>query len=134
LSIDGIYGEETRLAVKAFQEIRGLDISGTVDNITNDEIYEVYKYGAKEPLENVLLESDFPISPGDIGRSVGIINHLLGELRKIYVEIPRVDKGNYYGKATEEALKVFEEIAGLETTGVVDVRLYNRMTREIKGK
>ncbi len=132
LSIDGIYGEETRLAVAAFQELEGLAVSGNVDIITNDKIYSVYKSGVVEKVENTFSERDFPISIGFGGALAESINRLLFDLRKIYVDIPRADNGSYYGRSTEAAVKAFEEIVGLEPTGAVDVRLYNRMVRETR--
>ena len=39
---DGIYGPETRSAVKIFQEIHNLPVTGTVDEQSNSKIYDEY--------------------------------------------------------------------------------------------
>ncbi|MDY3845985.1 MAG: peptidoglycan-binding domain-containing protein [Eubacteriales bacterium] len=49
ISIDGIYGENTRTAVMDFQKKYGIPATGIVNYETWQAIYSVYKYGKKYP-------------------------------------------------------------------------------------
>ena len=106
LSIDGIYGDEMRIAVKAFQKMQGLDATGIVDNITNDKIYAVYKNGISDAVESPFDEREFPVSIGAFGAVASAINHMLFKLRSIYEDIPRADNGNYFGRSSENVLPI----------------------------
>ena len=43
ITIDGIYGEETSNAVRYFQELYGLPVTGTVDFLTLLFLFDVYE-------------------------------------------------------------------------------------------
>lgn len=43
ITIDGIYGEETKNAVRYFQELYGLPVTGIVDLLTFLFLFDVYE-------------------------------------------------------------------------------------------
>jgi peptidoglycan hydrolase-like protein with peptidoglycan-binding domain len=127
---DGIYGEETVSAVKAFQKMWGLRETGVVDLVTNNAIYSAFI----DTVDTILLTKnnarDFPVYNGSSGIAVAEVNLLLRKLRKIYIDLPRSDTGDYFGYNTLSAVKYMQEIFGLDPSGVVDVALFNRLVRE----
>ena len=131
IGIDGIYGEETRKAVSAFQRLYGIKESGIVDLVTNDTVYIAFAQSDGVDIISVLSESDFPVSYGSYGTEVNALNYLLKELRGRYVDLPRPSEGAFFGRETEATVKALERIFGEEESGVVDARLYNRMINEL---
>jgi len=128
---DGVFGEETRLAVEAFQGIYGIEKSGIVDYETNEAIYSVYLNGRGEDSVSITDLADLPLSFGKSSLSVLILNMLLSELRASFADIPRVSKDNYFGKSTENAVKALETMFGYKVSGIVDEKLYKRILREV---
>ncbi len=133
IAIDGIFGDETKEAVKAFQRYKGIDESGIVDFLTFTLIYEEFKLA--EDLYNaesyIIDEKLFPLKLGDSGNEALYINLLLDELADVYSSIERVDVKPYFSLATEKAVKALREIFLLESTPVVDLLLYERMKYEL---
>lgn len=130
LTPDGIYGDETRLAVSEFQEIVGLAKSGVVDRETNDALYLAYKQGIEVDVLSGFGNDDFPIRIGSVGVHVEILNSNLKILRGLYTDLPRADRGDYYGISTERTVIALEKIFGYEPSGTVNAALYNRIARE----
>ena len=131
IAIDGIYGEETRLAVMAFQAMRGILESGVVDSVTNEAIYNAYLKATESEVKSQFSNSDFPVSYGSNSRSVEAINRILKDLTEIYKDIPSADRGSYFGFNTRAAVEAYEAITGRTPSGIVDSELYNRMVREV---
>ena len=132
VSIDGIYGAETRLAVMRFQTMRGIEASGIVDVVTNEELYKMYQKAIESEIKSEFSNNDFPILFGSNSRAVKSLNNILRDLSVTYKEIPASDRGSYFGYNTKIAVEAFEEIIGRQPSGIVDSELYNRMLRETK--
>ena len=130
LTPDGIYGEETRAAVIAFQVIMGLEGSGIVDIETNDAIYSVYESQADVEIISEFDVGDFPVAQGSGGAQVGAVNRILNSLRDVYADMPRADRGDRFGQETKRAVKYIETVFGRAPSGVVDAELYSRIVRE----
>ena len=134
VAIDGIYGEETREAVRVFQRIVGLDENGNVDYETFTMLYAEYLNA------QLLIESEkffidtkiFPVKEGDMGREILYINLMLDELGKIYSEMGRVDIKPYFTQSSENAVKELRKIFMLESSPVIDLLLFNKMRHELK--
>lgn len=133
--IDGIYDTATEDAVRAFQTLRGLDPTGKVDKTTWDMIFKEFSQiiEANDRSNNINL---FPSAPenyaaslGEVSSFVAIIQLVLRELSIIY-DIPTTEISGVYDKATEDAIKEFQRISGLTTTGKVDLITWNRLIRD----
>ena len=133
VAIDGIYGEETREAVRKFQEIYGLYESGTVDRETFDLLNKIYlDILLREEVINAVLTNDpFPLSLGSQGNEVLILNVMLIELEKTYQDIGSVKKSSYYSIETENAVTNLQKIFRVEENGVVDALFYDRLKDEL---
>ena len=133
VAIDGIYGEETREAVREFQKIYGLYESGTVDRETFDLLNEMYlDVLLREEASNAVLVTDpFPLSLGSQGNEVLILNVMLLELEKTYRDIGSVKKSSYYSTETENAVTNLQRIFRVRENGVVDALFYDRLKDEL---
>ncbi len=135
VGIDGIYGPETERAVRAFQEIAGLPVSGTVDQETWEALYAYYladqaKHGAPERISHFpRLPEDYTLEVGEQQFLVSIIQNALRELAIDYdwpVEVPLT---GVYDEATAAAVRVLQQLSGLPATGGVDRATWNALAR-----
>ena len=132
VSIDGIYGEETREAVIAFQKYKGVEESGVVDYLTFTLLSEEFKLAKfLYQADNFIIEaSHFPIKLGDFGNEALLINLMLDELSEFY-DLGRVDVKPYFNSATEDAILNLRRIYMLDGEAVVDALLFDKMRYEL---
>ncbi|MBQ8718536.1 MAG: peptidoglycan-binding protein [Clostridia bacterium] len=143
VAIDGIYDQQTRDAVIAFQHSIGLEETGTVDYSTWTLLFEAYIASVLQHEEPAGF-SPFPRFP--TGYSIGsgnrqflveIIQYILNELSTEIVDIPRNAQGGMYDEDTEQGIRSFQRTHLLKETGRVDkttwnalVAAYNQMQRQ----
>jgi peptidoglycan hydrolase-like protein with peptidoglycan-binding domain len=143
VAIDGVYTQETRDAVLAFQRSIGLQETGTVDYATWTQLFEAYMASVLRHEEPEGF-SPFPRFP--IGYSVGsgnrqflveIIQYILNELSTELINIPRNAQNGLYDEDTEQGIRNFQRTHLLKETGRVDkktwnalVAAYNQLQRE----
>ena len=122
----GIYDEETFNAVKKFQEIFGLPITGIVDKATWYKIKYVYTSVKKlsdlysEGLtkdEATFLYTD-SLNYGDTGIEVEYVHYFLDALAFLDEDIPRLQTNSIYNNNTITMVKAFQEKYNLPVTGV----------------
>ena len=133
VAIDGIYGNETREAVKAFQAVYGLNENGFVDLDTFDLLYFHYldAIAERNRQDYVITDEGFPILLGSQSIDVLSIHLLFEELEKTYSDIGKARRETYYSKNSENITKELQKIFNMEITGVVDAIFYERMLQEI---
>ncbi len=76
-----------------------------------------------------LIESypGYPISNGDRGEDVIVIQRSLNEISNNYPSIPKVDVDGVFGDATEEAVKTLQRIFNLTPDGIVGLATWYRI-------
>ena len=133
VSIDGIYGIETRDAVKEFQKIYGIEESGKVNKETFDLLFLIYNTAITElnEIDFLISEEGFPVKRGDQNSDVAVINHALRQLRETFPDITRADKSDYFSLSGENAVKELQSIFGEKQSGRVDAALLKRFNKEI---
>ena len=133
VAIDGIYGNETRDAVSAFQLLNGIGVTGEVDRETFDALF--IEYDNIRILDSVadfiITDAHFPFKVGDQSDDVLHLNLLLVELQKSYRDIGDVRKSTYYSQQTATAVKNLQQIFLMEENGIVDALMYQRMKDEL---
>ena len=136
VSIDGIYGEETAVAVRSFQKSRGLLGDGIVDFSTFEALYSEYSAIENERLMSgyLLSSQGFPFKYGDYGNDVLHINSTFDELRRTYPEIEVETNKSYFGESTENSARYMQAVFQMEENGFVDEALYERMLLEIEAE
>lgn len=115
-TIDGIYGPETTRAVRQFQQIRGLDVTGIADEDTLDDLgvdLDLLAVGLSHPAHGFI--SGDSIGPNS---SLEDIRNLQRVLRTFGFDL-EVD--GVYGPATTQAVRAYEQTSGLTPVdGIAD--------------
>ena len=133
VAIDGVYGEETVVAVKAFQESIGLFADGVVDHKTFESMYGDFNEIETERLRKkyIFSSGSFPIKYGDNGNDVLVINTMLDELKGTYSEITLENNRRYFGHSTENSIRYMQSVFLIEESGIVDEITFDRLLLEI---
>lgn len=117
----------------------GLSQWGTVglaeEGFTPYEILTYYYGDDIDIVTNVPVRSGtpaypgFPISLGYVGNEARTIQVQLNRISRNYPAIPKIaDVNGTFDYATEDAVRTFQEIFGLEPTGIVDSATWNKIT------
>jgi len=133
---DGIYGKETKEAVKIFQKISGLEANGIVDRKTLETLYRQYLEAKKLFDAPVLIDpfsaflKDGQITEGEEFALVSIIQVMLNSVAVSYDELSVIDVNGIFDDATKEAIKLFQTINGISPSGNVDKETWDRLAGE----
>ena len=125
VAIDGVFGNDTENAVKAFQREYGLVESGVVDEKTWDEIYDEFKgvvetvYGRDAFDISAYPYPGYSIKEGDEGENVLKIQKQLNAIANANNSITRVVEDGVFGEDTKNAVEDFQKYYGLEADGIV---------------
>lgn len=125
-SMLGIYDQETENAVKKFQEIFSLPVTGTVDKGTwykikyvytsVKKLSDLYSEGITEE-EATFLYTD-QLNYGDTGIEVEYIHYFLDAIAFLDNDIPRLQTNSIYNNNTITMVKAFQEKYNLPVTGI----------------
>ncbi|MBR6808099.1 MAG: peptidoglycan-binding protein [Clostridia bacterium] len=128
--IDGVFGSSTENSVRSFQSAYGTEVTGKVTPEDWDVISSVYRgilnvipEGFLPP--SVALYPGFPLRLGSEGEDVRYIQEYLNYISDTYTDIPRINADGDFGEATENAVKIYQEIFGLTPNGVVGSVTWN---------
>lgn len=133
---DGIFGEETRLSLTAFQRKYGLPVTGSADPETWARLFNEYlaSVEARTAPDPVFIFPRFPpdysVGRGDRSVYVAVIQLLLRDIITLYglnAELLPIDGD--FGELTERAVKDFQRIQRLPEDGRVDRVTWNRLAR-----
>ena len=138
---DGIYDEATKAAVTKFQEVFGLEVTGTVNQPTwyrMTYIYTSVKRIAELDSEGVRFEEieskyteDLKIGMQSI--EVSMLQYYLAVIGAYYDAVEPVEITGYFGENTERSVKSFQRVFGLPQTGEVDRDTRNDLYRAYQG-
>ena len=122
----GIYDEETTNAVKKFQEIFSLPITGIVNKATwykikyvynsVKKLADLYSEGLSEDEATFLYEDE--LNYGDTGIEVEFIHYFLDAIAFLDNDIPRLKTNSIYNNNSITMVKAFQKKYGLPVTGV----------------
>ena len=133
---DGIFGDETRVALEAFQRKYGLPITGTADSETWARLFDEYLASVEERTrpDPVFIfprhPTDYSLGRGDENIYVGVVQLLLREIITLYGEdAALLPLDGVFGESTERAVKDFQRIQRLPEDGRVDRITWNRLAR-----
>ncbi len=137
LDTDGYFGPITEEAVKEFQETFSLDVTGVMTPEDWDVLYSVYN-SIVETVTPDLNDQNYPGSPlsvGDSGDNVSLMQIYLNKISDVYSEIPRIEADGIFGPLTKNAVEAFQRRFNLRATGIIDlitweeiVEIYNFIT------
>ena len=122
----GIYDDETVEAVKKFQEIFSLPVTGIVDKATwykikyvytsVKKLSDLYSEGLSQNEATFLYEDE--LNYGDTGIEVEYIHYFLDAIAFLDPNIPRLQTNSIYNNNSVTMVKAFQEKYGLPITGV----------------
>ncbi len=123
----GIYDKETEDAVKKFQEIFSLPVTGVVDKATWYKIKYVYTsvkklsdlYSEGISLDEATFLYTDELKYGDTGIEVEYLHYFLDALAFLDNDIPRLKTNSTYNDNTVTMVKAFQNKYGLPVTGIV---------------
>ncbi len=126
---DGVYGTETKEAVKEFQKMAGLTESAIVDFETWTALSEMAESCLKKlekttpiyPFERLLAED--AVCLGETSDLVLLLQILINELDAY--DLAPLQLNGFFDKNTENAVKAIQEIHGLPSDGRVDKDTWN---------
>ena len=133
VTVNGIYDEDTRRAVSAFQRFYGTDVTGKVDEPTWNAVVSVYYDIAGDLVPEQPAYPGRPVRAGDSGEEVRYIQNALNPVRRGAKEIPPLDVDGMFGPRTENAVKAFQKYYGLGVDGVVGPLTWAKLSAEYAG-
>ncbi|MBE6610242.1 MAG: spore cortex-lytic protein [Ruminococcaceae bacterium] len=122
IAIDGIYGQNTRDAVTAFQRLAGIPETGVIDELTYSVLYDAYR-GILNSLPDsqfIGIARPFPgfvVTEGQSGEYVLALQEYLNVIAQTYPQIPEIAADGIFGPATANAVRAFQSTFGLPVTG-----------------
>lgn len=136
VAVTGVYNDETAEAVRRYQEMRRLPVTGVVDYRTWETLTAEYLL-ERELRTPVMIRAlpdlaEYATLPGQRGDEVLILQILLNALRSEY-DYPQVPLSGIYGVQTLDAVREFQRTNGLDMTGTADRRTWLRLTEEYNG-
>ncbi len=129
ISVDGIYGEETKNALIMYQNAKRIPPNGVVDFETTTLLYDDFLYyrTLNNSDKSILGDKNFPYAEGDKSRDVVHINTLLTQILAHYNGIDFDYTGDFYSDKTVEAVKFLQSVMNLEQDGIVSAEFYNKL-------
>ncbi len=124
---NGVYGEETAMAVAAFQRIFDLPVTGSVEKNTYYKL--LYVLDSIYRLNYLVLQggefSDIPVELravldyGDVGNQVKLLQYYLLFVSAFDSFVPPLEIVGVYGEKTYQSVMAFQRMFGFEPDGVV---------------
>ena len=129
INTDGLYGDETREAVRIFQIENDIPATGEVNKETWDRIFEKYKQSVYSTAQGEPIYpfpySSYTSSDGEQSDIILLIQLILSALSVIYDDFEDIEISGTNDKKTRDALKRFQGYHGLAETGVLDKQTWD---------
>lgn len=131
LPVDGIFGDETRLAVIQLQEKAGLPATGRVDLATWDAVMTASAAAAAKEASPARIYAyrlgQPPLAPGMREDAVYFLQIMLFRLCSIYTNLPAADApSGFFSENTAGVLRALQRRFGLTESGIADKETWNK--------
>lgn len=127
VSEDGVFGSRTRLAVREFQRVFGYTVDGIVGRNTWNGLNRVFGSVASGCLDDKNEVSGRVLRYGSSGSDVRALQEQLQTVRRALAPIPAITADGLYGRSTENAVRVFQGLVGLNRDGVAGKNTRTRL-------
>lgn len=132
---DGVFDPATQEAVRVFQQVFNMPVTGVVDKATWYRIKEIYTsvkkladlYSEGIRLDEAELLYPGQLTVGDTGLPVTTIQYYLNAFAYFNPYIPAVPIDGIYSSDTAAAVEVFQRQYGLDPTGITDRETWYKM-------
>lgn len=134
VSVSGNYDHVTETAVRRFQEMNRLPVTGITDPVTWEKIVGEYNTETRRRtpvmMRPIPTDPDYVTGIAERSDTVLILQIMLRALalRYDYPALPPLS--GVYGSQTADAVRYYQEINGLEATGRADRETWRRMSEE----
>jgi peptidoglycan hydrolase-like protein with peptidoglycan-binding domain len=140
-NVDGIFGSRTEAAVRAFQEIFGLEPDGIVGKATWYALVRLYTAVTRltelrsQGQRFYSISWEYPNSPqlGSTGEKVRHLQYMLAVISNYIPQIPDVEVDGVFGTGTQEAVLAAQQYFGLPQTGVVNAVTWEEIYDQFAG-
>ncbi len=124
ITVDGYFGEKTKEAVMAFQNLQGLTVDGIVGRDTWRSLTNAYNTVLKTippeyQTETSLIYPGYILSEGLENDDVKRLQTLLQSISAVNPSIPNVEINGVYDPTTAAAVSALQEFFGIPVTGTV---------------
>ncbi|MBE6626411.1 MAG: hypothetical protein E7628_04430 [Ruminococcaceae bacterium] len=131
--VNGEYDKATSDAVRYYQGINGIPVSGNTDMLTWDMITKEYRdeFMRRAPVYIYPIPRDpnYTSVAGERSDVIMILQIILGALRQNYDYNPPPISG-VYGRETADAVRDYQRVNGLPATGEADRETWHRLSEE----
>lgn len=132
IELTGVYDEETRDVVYAFQAQYGLPVTGVMDAPTWYKLFDVYMglVSSLTPEQLGVASMPFPgrfLRLGFEGDDVLALQKYLNAAAKAYSQIPQVAENGIFGEDTRDAVYAAQAVFGYPITGTAGPLLWSRL-------
>ena len=128
---DGIFGQQTRRSVTAFQKKYSMPQTGTIDNDTWDKILAVYtEIVERNMLPNqvrVFFHPHMKILPGETNDYLYPIQSVMLLLSKWFGNLGTLEITGENDSQTTAMVKKLQQIFRMEEDGIIDKRFWNKL-------
>nr|WP_300093013.1 peptidoglycan-binding protein [Sedimentibacter sp.] len=139
--VNGYYGESTVEAIKEFQKIFNLPVTGIIDQGTwyrGRYIFNAVTRHSELTVEGTIFRDVIEhtkdiLLQGDIRPLVEILQYYLNVLSVYHPSIPEVKFTGTFDTQTRNAVIEFQKFFGLSPTGIVDYETWDLIFRSILG-
>ena len=131
--IDGIFESNTERALREFQAMRGLPVTGRADRRTWDELYSMYRASVaeNEPPRTVAIlpfvAGEILLEKGDEGFTINVLQYMLRELGESLAELEEIEISGVFDEPTARAVRLFRKQNGLPEGETVDLVTWNTL-------
>lgn len=131
----GVFNEEMENQVKAFERFYGINPDGIVDFRTWQLINEIYRDIVNNLPEGyagatAVLYPGYNLTPGMRNDDVKEFQTYLRVIGQNIAAIPVIEATGYFGPETERAVIRFQELYGIEPTGIVGGLTWDTAAKE----
>lgn len=131
--IDGVFETDTRDALRAFQALKGLPVTGSANQETWELLYAVYRASLSKnsPPRMIAIfprtPDDYELTLGEQGTLVMLLQYMLTELTHSYSDLGSFSINGTYDTPTKSAVSAFQSHNVLQNTGNVNRDTWNQI-------
>lgn len=139
--VDGIFGQQTENAVRAFQRIFNLTEDGIVGKSSWYQMVRLYVGVTRlaelesegQRFSGISWQAPSNLQSGNSGQSVRQLQYMLNVVSEFVSSIPTVAEDGIFGAATQAAVRAFQKFAGLTVDGIVGPATWNALYNRVVG-
>lgn len=134
VDINGMLDSQTRRSIMEFQKTLELPITGVIDDETWTKMYQSVE-GILRTIPPsaialpALLYPDEVFREGSEGPDVYIMQQFLLFISTVISDIPSLIPNGVFGPETTEAVAAFQNLYGIEPSGIIDENTWNEIVR-----